>query len=86
VRLAEVAAVRSHPDPMVPYVRGLGALAARDWPRAEALLAEAEKGGASVSDLGAARAFVAEMAGPPAPRPRRFPRASIRDTSSRGTQ
>jgi hypothetical protein len=69
VRLAEEAGARRNPDPMVSYVRGLGALAARDWTRAEALFAEAEKGRASVSDLGAAQAFVAEMAGSQTPRP-----------------
>ena len=62
VRLAEDAAARRHPDPAIPYVRGLGALATRDWPRAEALFAEAQQRGAAVSDLGAARAFVAAMA------------------------
>jgi predicted membrane-bound spermidine synthase len=64
VRLAEAAARRGVPDPMVPYVRGLGALADRDWPRADGLFAEAERRGAPVPDLATARAFVREMAQP----------------------
>lgn len=63
LRLAEAAGVRHDPDPLVAYVRGLGALAARDFSRADSLLDEAERRGAPVTDLPAARAFVREFQG-----------------------
>jgi predicted membrane-bound spermidine synthase len=68
LRLAEAAATRGEQDPIVPYVRGLGALTRRDYAAAEALFAEAEAKRAPVSDLPAARAFASEMRAAALPR------------------
>jgi spermidine synthase len=58
LELAERAASRGSGDPLVPFVRALGAVSRGEWRSAEALLLDAQRRGAPVPDLDSALAFV----------------------------
>jgi hypothetical protein len=63
VSLAEDAAARGVKDPVIDYVRGLSAMADRDWERARALMDAAETVNAPVKNLLNARVLARALGG-----------------------
>lgn len=63
VHLAERAAARGVKDPVIDYVRGLSAMADRDWERARAHMDAAETVGAPVKNLLNARVMARALGG-----------------------